>query len=129
MTILEHGTINSSYKKVLKSAVDVYHDDKKIATLTALWDTGTTYSGISRKYVKDFEPIEDSEYTTYGLNGFQETHDYLVDLVIDETIRINNIEVGALEFNQIHDCELLIGMDIIRQGTLEIHDGFFSFKI
>ena len=55
---------------------------------------------------------------------------YMMDIILPNHVRINNVSVFVLD---LYECDLLIGMDIIRFGDFSVtnHSGQtqFSFRI
>ena len=100
----------------------------------ALVDTGATGSCVSKKIANKLGilPIGKTQMTT--ASGIVESNVYCVNLhipVLDgNTTAIRSfIKLQLLESHMPDGCEVIIGMDVIRSGSLHISDGHFTFCI
>lgn len=109
----------------------IQYNDKCIS-VTALWDTGSTYTCISEKLIEklsiDSNSNSDFVYTSYGKIK-SKTYDIIV--ILNDQLEI---PVDASKHNHIHEegVDLLIGMDIIFRGDFAIstynEETCFSFR-
>lgn len=109
----------------------ILHNDTEIP-INALWDTGSTYSSISAKIVKDLglQHLKTTFLDTSG--GRIKSNVYTVNLLLSNSIRFC-IDVTALNDLESRGIDFLIGMDIIHFGDFAIStyngETCFSFRI
>ena len=95
----------------------------------ALWDTGALYTVVSRRLVAQMglEPIDTG--IAYTVQGSYEASIYLLDLMLPNQMLVKALRVSEGDFD---DCDILIGMDVIRLGDFSISNlrkTVFSFRI
>lgn len=94
----------------------------------ALWDTGSRSSCISRKLAKELELPETGRKTVLTPTGSIEVPTHRVDLVLWDELSFSDLEVTEYPLER-HDCDILIGMDIISRGKLTIDSTSGKTKI
>ena len=82
----------------------------------AMWDTGATGSAISINLVNQLKLKEKGTTTRATANGDIICKTYKINICIDK-MHIENLHVHALDMP---NFDILIGMDIIRQGNFSI---------
>jgi predicted aspartyl protease len=100
-------------------------------TVTALWDTGATISAITPAVAKSLSLIPINRVKVNGVNNTS-----LAD-VVKISIELPNhfilSEINVMVCNLIKGVDMLIGMDIIRQGDFSISNWggktLFSFAM
>lgn len=96
----------------------------------AVWDTGATGTCISQNVVNQLNLIPIGKTTSSTAGGIVECNTYCVDIILPNGVTANDFVVQEVKLT---DCDLLIGMDIIRHGDFSIsnHNGKtkFSFRI
>ncbi len=119
----------------LETNVYVYSDyntkhPEKSNEWKALWDTGASNTCISHRVVEELNLISVGKHQTRTANEFVDADVYMIDIILPNHVTINNVSVFALD---LYECDLLIGMDIIRFGDFSVtnHSGHtqFSFRI
>ena len=120
-----------SIQKEIKSKVIISNKiNCKSGEYTAVWDTGAAHTGISHKIFDELELIPIDKSIIRGVNSILESDIALIDMEFLENLKIKDVRAGVC---QLHDCDLLIGMDVIQKGDLAIsHIGnrtLFSFAI
>lgn len=120
-----------SIQKEIKSKVIISNKiNGKSKEYTAVWDTGATHTGISHKIFDELELIPIDKSIIRGVNSILESDIALIDMEFLENLKIKDVRAGVC---QLHDCDVLIGMDVIQKGDIAIsHTGnktLFSFAI
>lgn len=95
----------------------------------ALWDTGATFSVISRDKVSELGLMPVDFSSAYTANGWYETPVYRIDVLLPNGIMIKGLRVSQ---SDLMVCDMLLGMDVISLGDLHLtNDGntIFSFYI
>lgn len=98
---------------------------------TAIWDTGATNSLITKKVVKEcnLKPIDMT--VVKQAKGTYTSNVYLVNIALQHGVEFVNFRVT--EGGEIHDCDVLIGMDIITLGDFAVtnknRQTIFSFRV
>ena len=108
----------------------IFYETKKI-----LWDTGATHSCLDKKIIEKLklEPIGIGiQSKTAG--GIVDTYSYYVDINLSNKIPLYYRNISGFPISDRLGVDLLIGMDIIRQGDFKIITGkkgnkIFSFSI
>jgi hypothetical protein len=96
----------------------------------ALWDTGATYSVISRRVVRDLSLVSETLTQISGVGGVFDSEIHTVNIELPNRVVLydKNVTVAIID-----DCDFLIGMDIIGLGDFAIsHKGsnhLLSFRI
>ena len=89
--------------------------------LRAIWDTGSMISGISEEYVEKMKLSPIDTGTVVTPTGQKECLYYLVDIRLPNDVIIKGIKIMSIPLKR-HDCDFLIGMDIISKGNLSINN-------
>lgn len=114
----------------LKNQVRVVYGSKPVV-VTALWDTGANVSCISQSVVHDLSLIPTGKKSIQTPSGTSPVNTYLVDIVLPNNVRINDLEVCDSQIGN-QGLGVLIGMDIITKGdfTVSNYNGktVFSFR-
>jgi hypothetical protein len=97
---------------------------------TALWDTGSNISVVSKNIVNILGLQSIGKITMKHLYGKEEVNTYSVSIFLPNNICIPSIKVSEGIFD---DCDMLIGMDVITAGDFVITSPQkktrFSFQI
>ena len=96
----------------------VFHKTKKI-----LWDTGATHSCLDTNIIKklNLERIGiGGEIPSKTAGGRVDSYSYYVDINLSNKIPLSYRIVSGLSISDNLGVDLLIGMDIIRQGDFKI---------
>lgn len=103
------------------------YPDKFPDELVAVWDTGATGTTISHALARRFNLEEIGEIRISGVTGCAVCKSYLVSVHLPNGVIIPQLEVSDCE-GEI-GCDVLIGMDIIRQGDFAVsnYDGITTF--
>lgn len=102
-----------------------------IDSFQAIWDTGATNTAIASSVVTKLGllPISFTQVATGG--GTVTARVYLLNLVLPNNVVITGVQ--ATELENLNNCDLLIGMDIISKGDFALtHVGgkaCFSFRM
>lgn len=106
--------------------------NNKCISVTALWDTGSTYTCISEKLIEKFGMDSNSDLDFVSTSsGKIKSKTYDIIVILDDKLEV---PVDALKHNHIHEesVDLLIGMDIIFRGDFAIStyndETCFSFR-
>lgn len=100
-------------------AVGDIREKNVVSGVNALWDTGAVTSGISRALASKLNLWEIARKTCIMPGGQLETPVYRINLVLWGNMEFKDIEVTEYPLEN-HDCDLLIGMDIISKGKLVV---------
>lgn len=110
-----------------KDIPNIKFENKEIQ---AIWDTGATHTCISCKLANALQLTPISKRETKTANGNRVSDVYLIDLVLPNNVRVNNIQVTGVEL--LDEVDALIGMDIISNGDFAITNSegrtVFSFR-
>lgn len=113
----------------MKLITDIYifktSDDIRI--YKALWDTGATETLISSKVISDLKLEQTGEVEVSTINGTINSKRFGCGLLLDGHSKSINIQPA--EFSHRKECDVIIGMDIIRHGLFILDKGKFSFII
>lgn len=118
----------------LQTNVQVHSDfrtDQSEHSLTwkAVWDTGATNTCISHRIVDDLHLTPIGKTNVRTANELVETNVYCIDIMLPNKLTIKDVRAQALA---LYDCDLLIGMDIIKFGDFSVttNNGktIFSFR-
>lgn len=131
MSVTGHGIIKQNFVTSLNSSVKICQGGTVVAAKYARWDTGSEYTYIDTPLSQNLEKIEGQKFTAKGIGASQEGNSYLVDLAFANGIIIKDVEVGALDLSSLTECQVIIGLDVIRQGKLTVDGktGTFLFEI
>jgi hypothetical protein len=93
----------------------------RVKTYKAIWDTGATGSCISPRVVAEFGLIpitkRDVYIATSGPDSKEEKNVYLVSIGLPNRVGIPSLTVTDVN---LHDADVLIGMDIVGAGDFAI---------
>ncbi len=122
-TIIDH-TMQTEYEEVVDRpltpvAVYAVHRSKVSLGNLALWDTGSRTSCISKKLAKQLQLQCVGTRTCITPAGNFEAPTYYIDIQIADELRFENVLVTEYPLEN-HDCDVLIGMDIISRGRLVV---------
>jgi predicted aspartyl protease len=99
--------------------------------VTAMIDTGATISGITSRMVKRMGLNSHGEYSFIHAKGKGTSPVYFFDVVFPKNKVFENIE--AIEINDEHNVDFVIGMNIISQGDMALTSvngkSAFSFRV
>ena len=100
--------------------------------VNALWDTGATNTGISKRVVEKLGLVPDTYGDSHHAQGT--THNvprYVINLSLPPNVGFSGINVGEVSLPD--DVDVLIGMDIIALGDFSVtnknNETHFSFRI
>lgn len=85
----------------------------------ALWDTGASWSVITRDLARRLALIPTGEVEVNHAGGTTVTPTYIVNFVLPNKVKVPGVMVTELP-DQPADFEVLVGMDLIRLGDLSI---------
>lgn len=129
-TCKANGILNQLRTKVYIHSDSCTQFPDKSNEWDALWDTGATNSCISHRIVSDLNLVPDGMKTMYSATHEVTVNTYTVDIMLPNKVTINDVLVSEMNLK---DCDLLIGMDIIKYGDFSVtnFDGntSFSFRI
>lgn len=98
----------------LRNEVEVWNKNTSLK-VWALWDTGATGSCISEAVVNVLGLIPTGKTLIHTPSGSAERNTYLVDVLLPNNVKINDLKVIDAEIG-VQGIGILIGMDIITQG-------------
>lgn len=102
----------------LINETDVISGENGIKSL-ALWDTGATCTCISHDIVNKLNLLSVGKQSMLSASGSAIVNVYLVDIILPNVIRLDNIKVCESEIGK-QGFDLLIGMDIIGMGDFSV---------
>lgn len=103
------------------SQVTVMPDiDGESVTVSALWDTGAMFSMLNDSIAKKLNLLEIGNTRYRHADGVSESSIYVGRLELQGGLEISDIELLGL--SDIHDFDVLIGMDIISQGDFRVRN-------
>lgn len=128
MRILSFTTKFNEHKRVLTNEFGVLNPvtgrfagvaikDFKPNKYVGIWDTGATGTVITSKVVKELGLIPISKTMIRSATELKEAFVYLLDLCLPNKFIIPGVEVTELP---LYGADLLIGMDIIREGDFSV---------
>jgi predicted aspartyl protease len=82
-----------------------------------VWDTGATSTMITRKILSELNLTPIDTATVHGVNSLMLVPVVLINLILPNGIKVNNVRVTVSE---IQGIDMLIGMDIIQLGDFSI---------
>lgn len=105
----------------LTSPANVYgpYRNKASIGVKAVWDTGSRTSCISRRLAKELDLQETGRMIVITPSGTIEMPVHRIDLVLWEDLSFNDLAVVEYPLEN-HDCDILIGMDVISRGKLTV---------
>lgn len=95
----------------------------------AMWDTGALYTVVSRRVVEKLALAPIDRGVAYTVQGSYDASIYLLDLMLPNRMLVKALRVSEGDFD---DCDVLIGMDVIRLGDLSVtnfQNTVFTFRI
>ena len=97
-------------------------------SVIALWDTGASGTTISEEIAKKLNLIPTGKQVVHTPAGIKEVNTYLVDIILPNHVRIQDIKVCGSEIHT-QGLGVLIGMDIIGLGDFSVSNyrGITSF--
>ena len=97
----------------------------------AMWDTGSTLSGITQEIVDLLGLTPIKKLTAHTSNGSVLVDVYKVSLVLPNNIMVGNVAVSCNNMDD--DIDVLIGMNVIRLGDFALTNkdrkSTFSFRV
>jgi hypothetical protein len=107
-------------RPIIKIKVYFIYDDRWL-DCNALWDTGTTNTLISKSFVKKYNltPKYNAKVLSAGEKEIKIGRRYLVNLFLSDELYLKEIMISSFEM---HEADILIGMDIIKYGDLRIRN-------
>ena len=107
--------------------INLFKTSEKIITYNALWDTGATESLISSKVVSDLMLIKYGEVEISSIDGIKKVNRYICNILLNDHSK--SISLSPAEFSFRKECDMIIGMDIIKHGLFVLNRGIFTFSI
>lgn len=105
-------------------------DLSKTQKWRAVWDTGATSTCISSNIVSRLNLIPIGKKLNSTAGGIVECNTYCIDIILPNNVSANGFVVHEVSLT---DCDMLIGMDIIKYGDFSISNfegrTQFSFRI
>lgn len=102
------------------------------ATDKAVWDTGATITIAAHKMAKEFDTEPADTGTSISATDQKDSDIYLATLELPGGIIFKDVEVWDIDL-EVHNADIVIGMDIISQGRLVVETvngiPMFSFEI
>ena len=108
--------------------------NEKLFEIIALWDTGATFSSISKELAEKLQLLPKGIYQIHSANDSKFSNGYDICLVINKDANYVFDLVVTVNDN-LHNMgiDMLIGMDVIRQGDFAIStyngETCFSFRV
>lgn len=122
-----------TYDKIvnrLRSEVTIQCNNKSDKVI-ALWDTGATNTCISEELALKLSLVSTGKIDICGSTGSSEQNTYLVDIILPNNVKINDLMVIDSSIGK-QNLDMLIGMDIIGQGDFAVSNynnkTAFSFR-
>ena len=103
--------------------LDTDVENPKTRSYKALWDTGATDSGITKKVARECGLIATDKTIVYTPSGEYYPDVYLVDIYLPSNVLISQVHASEIEPQKSLENEsldVLIGMDIISQGDFAV---------
>ncbi len=112
--------------RLINQAVVIYNEQEFVGA--AQWDTGATGTCISEKVVQELSLVPIGRNTIQTPSGQKDVSTYMVDIVLRNNVRINNVVVMSTEIGQ-QGIDILVGMDLIMHGDFAVsnYEGKTSF--
>jgi predicted aspartyl protease len=93
-------------------------DDSSMRNIyKGVWDTGATLTMITPKIFSELKLTQIDTVTVHGVNSLMKVPVVLINLILPNKIKVNNIRVSVSE---IQGVDMLIGMDLILLGDFSI---------
>jgi hypothetical protein len=109
------------------SDIHIFKSSDDIRTYKAIWDTGATETLISNKVITNLQLEKTSEVEISTINGTIQSNRYGCLILLEHHSK--SINMQPAEFSHRKECDVIIGMDIIRHGLFILDKGNFSFTI
>lgn len=128
------SVFTEKYKSLQKRLINtaIVESGHAMITARAQWDTGATGTCISRELVKKLDLMPTGKVRVSTPSGIGIMNKYMVNLVLNREVRIQNIIVMDSEIGS-QGIDVLIGMDIISMGEFAVSNyenrTQFSFRI
>lgn len=128
------SVFTEKYKSLQKRLINtaIVESGHAMITARAQWDTGATGTCISRELVKKLGLMPTGKVRVSTPSGIGIMNKYMVNLVLNREVRIQNIIVMDSEIGS-QGIDVLIGMDIISMGDFAVSNyenrTQFSFRI
>lgn len=128
------SVFTEKYKSLQKRLINtaIVESGHAMITARAQWDTGATGTCISRELVKKLDLMPTGKVRVSTPSGIGIMNKYMVNLVLNREVRIQNIIVMDSEIGS-QGIDVLIGMDIISMGDFAVSNyenrTQFSFRI
>ena len=108
--------------------------NEKLFEIRALWDTGATFSSISKELAEKLQLSPKGIYQTHSANDSKISNGYDIFLILNkDTNYIFPITVTIADNIHNMGIDMLIGMDVITQGDFAIStyngETCFSFRV
>lgn len=102
-----------------------------IPVVKALVDTGATVSCISAELAEKIGILPDGKELVCGVHGEKEVNTYTPTLFIPQiNFMKEKIKVMEVNFRKEDECQAILGMDILCQGTFQLDfSGNFVFCV
>lgn len=104
-------------------------DRASFSAAKALWDTGATFSVVSRAMAEELDLVPVDFSQAYTANGWYETPVFRIDLLLPNGMLVEGLRVSQ---SDLMVCDMLIGMDVISLGDLQLSNcpnTHFAFRI
>lgn len=85
----------------------------------AVWDTGAVTSCISDKLAREMGVLPVDNGIGVTPSGAIDIVYYMLDIYLSPEIVIKNLKVAGFPLEQ-HDCDFIIGMDVISKGDFSL---------
>ena len=122
------------YKGIMKKLItdiEITYNGNTMKTV-ALWDTGATDCCISKQVANTLSLVATGKISMQTPNGVSEANTYLVDIMLPNDVRIDDVRVADSEIG-LQGIGMLIGMNIINQGDMAVSNNegitIFSFRM
>ncbi len=127
-------------KSVSNSPEHLNIDLNRLQTYTALIDTGASITSVSAKVAQDLSLIPISRIPINGAGGQVLTNAYIIHLCLPIAVHKNNknqvvvnrnffISTRVCEFVGPSHFDVILGMDILKQGVFQYANGIFTFSL
>ena len=115
----------STYIKAFKGKVGILRTEIRIASslgktpkskglpCDAIWDTGATMTVVDRRAARSLGLVPVDRCYVATANGRYEAPVYLIDVLLPNQVLLEGVSATG---GSLHDCQALIGMDIITLG-------------
>lgn len=128
------SVFTEKYDKIQRRLINsaVVESSQNVLPVKAQWDTGATGTCISRELVNRLNLMPTGKVKVSTPSGVGVMNKYVINLVLNNEIRIQNLIVMDSEIGK-QGIDVLIGMDIISTGDFAVSNfdekTQFSFRI